>query len=240
MACISTASTLTQYRGLRATQARLEAWGLIWYNTIPHSAHGQSDQQREKSASPKPREVQQAPAPKRKRSETLHGEETNLIDLTSPEKPKTSTREEVIDLTSPKKRARKVDPVQTTRNKDIKGRCALVLYDDVAFREKLIYDTFAHLRQMRPDLLPWKWYETIWTTNKPHKDGSLFGACMFAQAKPEKAYDASKKVLVEADVYYLHWFCSTGCSERHQIKMRTRPATLLGAGPIDQATGHSN
>jgi hypothetical protein len=69
-----------------------------------------------------------------------------VIDLTSPEKPKTKTREEVIDSTSPKKRARKVDPVQTTRNKDIKGRCALVLYDDVALRGKFTYNTFAHLR----------------------------------------------------------------------------------------------
>jgi hypothetical protein len=57
---------------------------------------------------------------------------------------------------------------------------------------------------MRPDLLPWNWHETIWTTNKPHEDGTLFGSCMFAQAKPEKAYDASTKVLVETDVYYLH------------------------------------
>lgn len=102
--------------------------------------------------------------------------------------------------------------------------------------KKLTHETFTHLRQMRPNFLPWKWDETIWTTNKPNKAGTLFGSCMFAQAKPNKAHRASTKVLVETDVYYLVWFCTAGCFERHQVKMRTRPSMLSGAGLIDRET----
>jgi hypothetical protein len=98
---------------------------------------------------------------------------------------------------------------------DAKYSCLKHLYDNEEFRKSTLTKTFALLRQVNPQLKPWKSGQTIWDTNACIDVGTMTGGCAVVQLQPDRALDPLCKALATIKVHILVWKCSS-CDKLHK------------------------
>jgi hypothetical protein len=118
------------------------------------------------------------------------------------------------------------------RRKFDRAVCGTAAFDITQFRKRAAVNIFVHLRQMKPDLKPWKWNQGTWPTNSMLPVGTLLGG-VFHHAKPVVAFEDSTTSLVELRKCYMTWFCAA-CEMDHRLNIPLSTLTLLDAGLLDR------
>lgn len=116
-----------------------------------------------------------------------------------------------------------------------KAKCLDAVFDDHEFRKWAAKDTFVFLRQMRPDLVPWRYDEGIWSTNDKSSTGALFESCTYMQNDLKRANDPAMQDLVIKSAVSVYWHCEA-CDRAHKLKDIHRGVlTLLAVGFLGKA-----
>lgn len=138
-------------------------------------------------------------------------------------------------VTEPRSKRRRVKKHDPRTDFDDKAKCIAAAYDDPDFRRWATKDGFTFLRQMKPDLKPWRFEEGIWSTNDPSADGTLFGGCAYQEHKLQRANEDFGDLTVTKNVE-IFWDC-TRCLRQHKLVIYNRGfLTLLAVGALDKET----
>jgi len=108
-------------------------------------------------------------------------------------------------------------------------RCLDAAYDNPEFRRWAAKETYVFLRQMKPDLLPWRWNDGVWSTNTPTPDGTLLGGCTYMQNNTGRANEDISSLVLRS-VVNVYWECSrcSHCQDEHHVLVSDHEYIFLG------------